>query len=269
MLEASQHKHNCFITLTYSDEHLPGGGSLAPEDARDWLKRFRFAIEPVKIRYYLVGEYGDQTWRPHYHVAVFGYPKCLYGMSRYNRERQTCCPICDKVRDTWGRGNILVGSLETKSAQYIAGYVQKKMTRFDDPRLKPGLHPEFCRMSLRPGIGAMAMHDVADTILRHGLEQFDVPTALRHGSKLLPLGRYLRRRLREHVGLAPGAPPEALAQLEKETLQAVQDYTGIDPRTVDPVVRKTFFKNALVDAGNQRVLNAAARADIFKQKRRY
>lgn len=65
MLEAAQYEDNCFITLTYDDEHLPLGMSLVPKDLQDFLKRFRSRIAPIKVRYYGVGEYGDQTQRPH------------------------------------------------------------------------------------------------------------------------------------------------------------------------------------------------------------
>jgi len=155
MLEANEKEDNCFVTLTYSDENLPGGvdgATLQPKDLQDWLKRFRSAIQPTKVRYFAVGEYGDRTWRPHYHLALFGWPQCRYGFSRYTDRRKDCCSCCDVIRETWGLGHIAVGSLETSSAQYIAGYVTKKMTFNDDPRLK-GRHPEFARMSRNPAIG--------------------------------------------------------------------------------------------------------------------
>ena len=41
----------------------------------------------------------------------------------------------------------------------------QKMTAKDDPRLS-GRPPEFCRMSLKPGIGADAMWDVASDFRR-------------------------------------------------------------------------------------------------------
>lgn len=267
MLEAGQHRDNAFVTLTYDEDHVPKGGSLAPEEIRNWLKRLRKSVAPAKFRYYVVGEYGDKNGRPHYHAALFGYPRCLYGMSRYNRERQTCCYPCDLVRSTWGLGNIYLGTLETKSAQYVAGYVIKKMTRFDDPRLPPGHHPEFCRMSLKPGIGTSAMDDVADTVLQFNLHtmQGDVPSSLQHGKKLLPLGRYLRKQLRLRVGMDAKAPEIFNKAYEQEILQIVRDYTGIDPLSVPVELRKYFIKNALVDASAQKVLNTETRRAIFKK----
>lgn len=67
-------------------------------------------------------------------------------------------------------------------------------------------------MSLRPGIGAHLMDDVASTLLQYDLVDVDVPSGLRHGSTIWPLGRYLRRRLRQRVGLQPETPHAAKIQ---------------------------------------------------------
>lgn len=93
----------------------------------------------------------------------------------------------------------MVASLSYKSAAYVASYTVKKMTSRSDVRLK-GRHPEFARMSLRPGIGASAMHDVASVILQYNLENREVPQFLNHGGRAFPLGRYLRKNLRRFVG---------------------------------------------------------------------
>lgn len=265
MLEALCHEHNSFLTLTYSDEYLPDGGSLAPKEFQDWLKRFRFAVRPARLRFYGVGEYGDLSERPHYHAAIFGYPRCQHGMSRYDGGRESCCTHCDLVRDTWGRGRVFVGSLEVESAQYIAGYVTKKMTSFDDSRLR-GRHPEFARMSRRPGIGVNAMHEVADVLMRFNLDttQSDVPVTLRHGSRELPLGRLLRQKLRSMVGKDEKAPP----QIPDEKVQAV--YQAALDLTSQPGMSRLFrsvFADLLVKDGDQEVLNMEARHNIFKRIR--
>lgn len=227
MLESFCHTENAFVTLTYSDDNLPlnkdGLGTLRPDDMQAWLKRFRVAVEPRKVRFYGVGEYGENTFRPHYHVCVFGVGQCARG--RTLREFGTnvlvperCCEFCSDVYRTWGHGIIEVGELNAHSAGYIAQYTVKKMTRDDDVRLG-GRHPEFARMSLRPGIGADAMWQVASDMFRCSLDELgDVPGALAHGRKKLPLGRYLMNKLRVYLGKEEGAPDETLARMAEEML---------------------------------------------------
>ena len=65
MLESFKHKDSSFITLTYDEKNHPKDGSLKLKDVQDWLKRFRFAILPRTIRYYLAGECGLHVWSPY------------------------------------------------------------------------------------------------------------------------------------------------------------------------------------------------------------
>ena len=159
MLEAAQYEDNAFVTLTYSDECLPEDMSVRPRELQLFMKRLRKAF-PGRIRYFGVGEYGDTTERPHYHLAIFGMPTCRYARTRLFKTYRPCCPICTMVRDAWQKGEVFLGTLEPDAMGYVAGYVVKKMTREDDERLK-GKAPEFARMSLRPGIGYGMMHEHA------------------------------------------------------------------------------------------------------------
>ncbi len=189
VLEALVHPTSLFVTLTYDDDHLPNSSSLYPFHPQLWLKRLRRAIAPRLIRFYLVGEYGEQTKRPHYHCAIFN------------------SSIDDEIiiKETWSYGHIHIGDLTPASAQYLCGYVTKKLTRRDDPRLE-GRYPEFARMSNRPGIGAKAMDIVGEALFnKHLIKQMkiegDVPSSLTHGRKSIPIGHYLRQKLRDYVGM--------------------------------------------------------------------
>lgn len=194
LLECVGHAGSCFVTLTYNQINLPVGSTLESTDVKNWLKRLRKAIYPQRIRYYLVGEYGDKTNRPHYHAAIFGLsPEDGGGLNG----------LGGVVQQTWGKGHSYVGDLSPQSASYICGYVTKKMTKKSDPRLL-GRNPEFARMSLRPGIGALVMKDVAGAYTDHlTVDTFrtgSFPVVLAHGRKSQPLGRYLRSILRQELG---------------------------------------------------------------------
>ena len=143
LLESLCHGDNSFVTLTYRDSEVPidefGQMVLVPEHCTKWLKRLRKEIAPRKVRYFLVGEYGTKSSRPHYHCALFGYPRCYRGIPRYTREGElvpcgTGC-VCLQVYRTWGKGRVSLDDLSRESAGYIAGYTVKKMTAKDDHRL--------------------------------------------------------------------------------------------------------------------------------------
>lgn len=267
MLEAMQQADNAFVTLTYRDGTYPVASSglptLSPEDLQLFVKRLRKKIEPLRIRFYAVGEYGDENERPHYHAALFNFPTCIRGRTRrkIGSGRPVaigCCSQCELVAETWGRGDVDLGMLETSSAQYVAGYVTKKMTAPDDARLN-GRHPEFARMSNRPGIGLNAMFDVADTFLKFDLEksQADVPVSLAHGKRELPLGRYLRRNLRKMVG-RDEKTPEAVVNALKEEMRPLREsaFNASQP-----------YKSAWLDAKTGELRNFHARTKLRKKGR--
>lgn len=208
LLEQRSHEWSSFWTLTYDKEHYPENQSLDPDHASKWLKRLREKIQRP-LRYYLIGEYGDQTQRAHYHAALFGV---------HHAETEV-------ISKTWGQGFCHGGELNAESACYLTGYVTKKLTAHDDPRLD-GRYPEFARMSRNPGLGALAIPVVASAInTKHGArslaESGDVPVALKHGRSNLPLGRYLRRKLREELGfdhVGGQEKPEILRQLQVQVM---------------------------------------------------
>lgn len=226
MLESLLHSNNCFATLTYRDECLEriGGGSplttLNPQTLQNWLKRYRLAIAPLKVRFFAVGEYGDKSERPHYHVVLFGDRGCLRGRTRRRfgtsaADPDNCCDPCRRLSASWGLGSVEFGELNMKSASYIAEYAVKKMTRPTDRRLM-GRHPEFARMSLKPGIGHDAMWEVSSKLMEVGWDGDDVPDRLNIGAKQYPLGPYLRRVLRKQMGREVTAPESTLQKIREE-----------------------------------------------------
>lgn len=221
------HGDATFATLTYSEEKVPADGSLDPAEVQRFLKRLRERIRPRRIRFFLAGEYGEITWRPHYHAALFGVPNCLRGRTDHRLER--CCAVCELVKGAWGNGGVDCRELSQETAQYLVGYVVKKMTRSSDLRLQ-GRHPEFARMSLRPGIGAQAMTQLSSSLqatpgllptLSSG--SLPVPRVLMHGRRQLPLGRYLRGILRS-TGVFSDVEEERKARAQE--LRVLQERIG-------------------------------------------
>lgn len=229
ILESTLHSENCFVTLSYDDEHLPEGGNLEPRDLQLFMKRLRKEWEPRKIRFYGSGEYGEKGNRPHYHVILFGLPTCDRGRTdarhNFKQRRGACCAACSRMRDVWGNGHVYLGTVQPAVCHYVASYITK--ANFDEGRIPP-----FARMSNRPGLGLGVMDDVASSLMEYGIEEqlLDVPMVLRHGKHIWPLGRYLRVALRKRLGRSEKAP-EGVYKAWDEAMQPLRAYAKkIAPR---------------------------------------
>ena len=152
MHEVTLHDLCQFVTLTYSDDNLPANGSLVKKDYQDFMKRLR-KRHGSKLRYFAVGEYGDQLQRPHYHAILFGidfadkrpHSKNEHGDQLYTSE------LLDVV---WGKGHAFFGKVTVQSARYVAKYCIKKVNGPMAPGHYGARAPEFAVMSLKPGIGS-------------------------------------------------------------------------------------------------------------------
>lgn len=247
-LELTQHSAACFATLTYSDEFVPPGANLSKRDVQLFHKRLRKEFPP--FRYIFVGEYGDHSFRPHYHAIYYG-----FGIE-----------WSEVFQCVWAKGHTLLGEVNERTIRYVLGYTRKKMTRPDDPLLK-GREPEFTLYSTNPGIGGAAMADVARSMINKATGEIlgiseDVPTSLMHGKKQLPLGRYLRKKLREELGYDnTGATEEGLQKFTAEMQDLYRSYLD------DPAYSSGSFKAYLVAKCKGSADLIEAYAKIFTQEK--
>lgn len=142
--EAKKHIGSKFVTLTYANNNLTwrdGQPQLVKSDLQKWFKRVRKAGH--KFRYFAVGEYGSHTYRPHYHIIVFGDlpdDAIRKGWSKYNRKTDKHYEI----------GHVHIGAVTPASIMYCLGYVVNgKAWQMRHKRERP-----FTVMSRRPGLGS-------------------------------------------------------------------------------------------------------------------
>lgn len=212
-LESRLYEENSFLTLTYNEEFVPKDGSVSIRAGQLFLKRLRQEIAPLKIRYFFVGEYGDETRRPHYHAALFGMgPEHLPAV-----EKVWASPFTKR-----SYGHVMLAELNIATIRYIAGYVTKKMTSKDDVRLD-GREPEFRIMS--KGLGrdfVPALSQSLDDAAATEMLKLDIPAALTIGGRKMPLGRYLRRQLWKEI-----YGQDSFAQVEARRLLALVDRQAV------------------------------------------
>lgn len=131
MHEKRLHKDNCFVTLTYNDEHLPPAGTLVKRDLQLFMKRLRNG-RGAGIRFYACGEYGDLNRRPHYHAILFNTAfedQRLYKVTKRGDRLYTSAILSALWSDDRGPiGHAILGDVTFESAAYVARYVMKKVT---------------------------------------------------------------------------------------------------------------------------------------------
>lgn len=160
MHESQTHERNCFITLTYDDAHYPENHSVHVRDWQLFAKRLRKKIG--RFRFFMCAEYGEQTFRPHYHALIFGHDFLADRVTYKTKPHRLW--TSPTLTETWGQGFAIIGALTYESAAYCARYVMKKVNgdlakqhyeRIDaDTGEIFNVRPEFVTMSRRPGIGA-------------------------------------------------------------------------------------------------------------------
>lgn len=130
-----------FLTLTYNNENLPLQETdwgfmpvLYPYDLEKYWKRVRKAEKGKTIKYYAVGEYGEETDRPHYHAIVFNASAETLEKS-WNRDKE---PM----------GFVTCDNVEVASIRYVTKYMINQNDEKHNGRQKP-----FARMSKNIGMG--------------------------------------------------------------------------------------------------------------------
>lgn len=189
LAEATLHESSYFITLTYDQEHLPypidmeTGEILTQEwptlrkrDMQLFLKRLRKGYEHEnKIRFFLAGEYGGKTGRPHYHAIIFGlrlddlilYKRTPLGFNLYNSEF---------VSRTWGQGHVVIAEVTWETCAYTARYIMKKQTGSGAEIYEElNIQPEFTLMSRKPGIAKDFYEMNKLDFLRYGETDISTP----------------------------------------------------------------------------------------------
>jgi len=247
--EASQHKNNCFITLTFNEKYLNPTGTLVKEDFQLFMKRLRRQYVPKcpykkgtedakqwiadhGISYYHCGEYGSIYNRPHHHACLFNHTftdKTLWkdtGNVKLYRspslEKLWADPL---TGESYGYSTI--GDVTYDSAAYVAGYIHKKLNGSKAPDHYQGRLPEYATMSRRPAIGLRWFEKYSDDIVRQ--KGLILPGGFNH-----KVPKYYDRRFEL-------TNPDSYAQIKAERIQRVRAETDNDER-------RLYVKSQVEDA---------------------
>lgn len=206
---------SAFLTLTYDDNHLPrapdGMPILHKPDYQKFIKLLRMRMKRDKnltpnlkaLKYYLVGEYGAKTKRPHYHAIMFNIP--------YEYLNNLV------LQEMWSKGYVDVGTVSDGSIAYVAGYCEKKLYMQRDFKRK-----EFTACS--KGLGVDWVSPNRKKFFKEVLE----PYFYSPGGQKMPFPRYYKEKIFNEDEKAILAEKAKQFQDQKEPQTKKQQFDFIE-----------------------------------------
>lgn len=159
-----------FVTLTYDTANVPLTEhkfmTLNKRHVQLFMKNLRYAQHGSKkscIKYYLCGEYGGMSYRPHYHVLLFGADlSLLIGLRDAKFVDMGTLKLDGKIPyycTLWPYGHLTVGTVSGASIGYTLKYMHKPFRipqHVNDDRQR-----EFSHMSKGIGVNYLTPSMIA------------------------------------------------------------------------------------------------------------
>lgn len=222
--EAQMHEENCFITLTYSDEHLTDP-KLSYSDFQKFMKRLR-KLTNNKVGVFVTGEYGIRSKRKHWHAIIFNWsPRDLvYWRSNDRGDRVY---KSDTLMGLWPYGYSEVGAVNYNSAGYVARYSAKAL----EHGLERSEYSPISRKSSKQAIGKAWIEKYWPDVFNHN------KIILRDGTET-SVPRYYIKWLEKHQPEAYlkwllGPRSEAISNAEKKENKEKKEFEETANRRLD------------------------------------
>lgn len=213
------------------NESIPGYKipSLIKKDLVDFNKRLRQAIIKDKTlppvwfkvgkngrknpiyRFWGIGEYGDKSNRPHYHLIAWNLPDTWFKYDPIHKQYYS-----EKIEKLWNKGLIHIGTVTQQSIHYVAKYALKELT--NNPNEWSMVEEPFCIMSRRPGIGQAFINDRTKNYFNNTLD----PYATIENNFKYPLPRFYTQQLWDDETRSKVAEKARLWSEEKEERERKQ-----------------------------------------------
>lgn len=185
--EERSHKFcGLFITLTYSNEFLPRGGSLKKVHLQKFFKRLK-RLAGFPIVYYACGEYGSRYGRPHYHACLFFDEYLDWNL----------------IVKAWKYGRRDIKPFLPSRGAYVAKYTMKQIGFDYGEKVAPfALMSKGIGKSFISGTGAL-------------LGRLNLFTVANQSGRIIPLPRYYKDRIYSPYQLAEHSKEVASQAFER------------------------------------------------------
>lgn len=209
-----------FLTLTYSDEHVPKDLNLSKEELQNFFKRLRVAQSKVtksQIRYYAIGEYGENTHRPHYHIILFNVHN----------------DVKPNLETIWKKGFIQLKPVNQARLHYVTKHQVVTMLELQEKE------PPFSLMSKRPYLGYSYVNKA--TKKYHKANPHYVSF---HSGHKIPMPRVYKKHFFTKIQRQINAAEAIRLSVENENnLQAKYEKKGVNYFTRYSEIQKQKIKN--------------------------
>lgn len=132
------------------------------------LRRYYSYHEGVEgIRFFLSGEYGEISNRPHFHLILLNSPDLSKDFKLWSYQNYSLYES-ETLKKLWKLGRVIVGELNFETAAYTARYCMKKLKgkALEGLPLDNLPYQPWCDRSRRPGLGsdfvASSLEDMLD-----------------------------------------------------------------------------------------------------------
>ncbi len=246
LAEQTAHVESAFITLTYADPELPWVRgpdgewiwTLQKEHPQKYVRALRDAGHP--LRYFVSGEYGTKTGRPHYHLIAFGLGVGAEAL----------------LKSTWKKGFVSVYEANARTMSYCAKYCLKGSADGEPPSktFEPGAPVDrvtvapFRLFSRNPPLGGGFAKSIADSMqTRVGSAVLIDDTAqlkgvIRTGGDKYPLDRTMKDRVIAELDIPPAM---SHAIFSKDYQEPSNDEQETAFQNCQKALRKRLRRNKL------------------------
>lgn len=270
LLESKYHDSCYFVTLTYNEEAVPRSWyvdertgeanealTLRKKDFQGFMKVLRRRFPDDHIRFFAAGEYGDNTFRPHYHAILFGlhlkdlqvYQQNLDGnLYLHSKSLQDCwdvvnsrCESKESITPLASRGMVIVADFCWETCAYVARYVVKKQKGPASAFYQMhNIEPPFSLMSRKPGIGRQYFDGHPDC---YEYDYINVSTP-KGGRKFRPPKYFdrLHELVAEDDSLQMKELRRQLAEEQKKAKMTQTDLPYLDMLTVEESAQQSKIK---------------------------
>lgn len=220
-----------FITLTYDNKYVPfnpfGVLSLKKRDLQLFFKRLRKRLENNEseysrpVKYYGVGEYGGETNRPHYHIALFN-------------------ASIESVIDSWQLGNVNFGDQRgicQQTAYYMCKYMMKSKIKKKEYKQK-WIEPEFSLISKGLGLSYLENQQMVDWHMTDIENRMYL--GLKGGNKI-GMPRYYKEKMYLPLEKAAISEVHRILQVDK-LLEKLKDQTTTTVRNQKEAIKVAYKK---------------------------